>query len=100
MKIISLTSFGFALFTAPVAVASPVDPDSLTPNGLDVRNENSAQAQYTGVSAQGLLVYKMEELLLLIYPQKCYKKSNQCVYTPQGGGTAICRCRIKMVTHL
>lgn len=52
MKVASLASLGFVLFTAMGVVASPVDSDALTSNDLDVRSEDSVEIRYDGVSIE------------------------------------------------
>ncbi|KAI9925351.1 hypothetical protein MW887_006279 [Aspergillus wentii] len=70
MKIISLASFGIALFTA-LAAATPVEP-----NTVEARAEQGVLIKYDG---------------------KCSKKDNSCKFKGQGGKTTFCHCKFKKV---
>ncbi|THC97560.1 hypothetical protein EYZ11_002983 [Aspergillus tanneri] len=78
MKVATLASLGFAFSAALGASTSPDNRESLTSNGLDVRNENKVEIEYPGY---------------------CNPDTNQCHYETQNGLKAICRCSSKKCTN-
>ncbi|KAF9894006.1 hypothetical protein FE257_008977 [Aspergillus nanangensis] len=76
MKVLVLSSFGFAISTALTAFAGPVTQGGLESAGLEWRSENGIQNKYPG---------------------KCDPKTNQCHYDAQNGKKGICKCSFRKI---